>query len=181
MSIASSISTAEQLLAAGDIGRCELVRGELIMMSPAGAPHGRTTNRIAFLVTAHVESQKLGEVFAAETGFLISRSPDTVRAPDVAFIRRDRTKLIPRRGYFPGAPDLAIEVLSPDDSASDVMAKVDDWLNGGTEEVWIVDPNRKALALHRRDQPVQTWTESDSFDDSRVLPGFALTLSELFR
>src|SRR5436190_21038580 len=104
----SAITTVEQLEAARDLGRCELVRGELIMMSPAGAFHGDVANTLAFMLTGHVKKHNLGKVFAAETGFILSRNPDTVRAPDVAFVRSDRVRAIPKEGFFQGAPDLAV-------------------------------------------------------------------------
>ncbi|MHC4934337.1 MAG: Uma2 family endonuclease, partial [Planctomycetota bacterium] len=109
-----AITTAEQLLRAGDIGRCELVRGELRMMIPPGFAHGRITIKLTGPILKHVEANGLGIVVAAETGFLLARDPDTVRAPDIAFVRAARGPG-PERGYFPGAPDLAVEVLSPDD------------------------------------------------------------------
>lgn len=176
----NSITTAEQLLAAGDIGRCELVRGELIMMSLVGPNHGNIANRIAFYLTRHVLAEDIGSVYAAETGFMIARDPDTVRAPDVAFVRKDRLHLTPKRGYFPGAPDLAAEVLSPDDTASEVLAKVEEWLNAGTEEVWVADPERKTIAVYRKDQPVHVLSEKDELTSESLLPGFQLAVAEVF-
>jgi Uma2 family endonuclease len=181
MASVQSITTAEQLLKAGDIGRCELVQGELIMMSLAGANHGQIANSVAYVLTDHVERQKLGSVFAAETGFLISRDPDSVRAPDVAFVKVERLHLVPQRGYFPGAPDLAVEVLSPDDPASDVMAKVQDWLDAGTSAVWIVDPQCKTVTIHRRGAAVQMLRESDDLTADDLLPGFRVPVVEVFR
>ena len=132
------IATADDLLAAGDIGRCELVRGELLMMSPAGFEHGVITQRIAaFLhgyVSGNVSGRRLGVVTAAETGFVLARSPDTVRAPDVAFVAESRLPHGRTVGYFEGAPDLAIEVLSPSDIRDEAararaIGKISDWLN----------------------------------------------------
>ena len=180
MTSISSIHTAEQLLAAGDIGRCELVRGELTMMSPAGANHGRIAMRISSIIDQHVTTRKLGEVFAAETGFILGRNPDTVRAPDVAFVVFDRLHLVLPRGYFPGAPDLAVEVLSPDDTASEVLAKVEDWLSGGTREVWIADPQRKTVAVHRQDEPMRVFGPAEMLTSESLLPGFEMNLRELF-
>lgn len=181
MIASSSIITAEQLLAAGDIGRCELIRGELVMMSPAGPNHGDIANNVAFYVTKHVKQHRLGKVFAAETGFLIARNPDTVRAPDVAFVKADRVKSLPSRGFFPGSPDLAVEVLSPDDAASEVLAKVQDWLGAGCAEVWVVDPVRKTIVVSRKDQPVLVLNEGDELTCESLLPGFRLPVAEIFR
>ena len=131
MATVESISTADQLFEAPDLGRCELLRGELVMMSPAGSKHGVIALRIGGLLMDFVEPRGLGVVFGAETGFCIASNPDTVRAPDVAFVRRERIGGGLPEGFFPGAPDLAVEVLSPNDRASEVLAKVRDWLAAG--------------------------------------------------
>src|SRR5690348_2577081 len=105
MSDVTSIMTAEQLFALGDIGRTELLRGELIRMSPAGFHHGGVAMTLAVLIGAHVRKHKLGTAYAAETGFILTRNPDTVRTPDVAFVRAGRIPPASKRGFFPGAPD----------------------------------------------------------------------------
>ena len=151
------------------------------MMSPAGANHGRIASRLHRRIAEHVEDHQLGEVFAAETGFFLSRNPDTVRAPDVAFVTKNRLHLVPPRGYFPGPPDLAVEVLSPDDSASEVLAKVEDWLSAGTKEVWIADPLRNTIAIHRQDQAMRVFSVDERLTSESLLPGFRMALSEVFR
>ncbi len=118
---APAITPASELLAAWVIGRSEMVRGELIRMSPAGFDHGRIAATLSLLVGRFVREHDLGVTTAAETGYLISSDPDTVRAPDLGFVRKERLADAPSRGFFPGAPDLAVEVLSPDDSARDVL------------------------------------------------------------
>ena len=176
--------TAERLLALGDIGRSELVRGELIRMSPAGPRHGGVASTLLILIGAFVRERQLGKTYAAKTGFILSRDPDTVRAPDVAFVSKDRVHLTPKRGFFPGPPDLAAEVLSPDDSASDVLAKVEDWLNAGTVEVWIIDPDRKTVTVHAGvgdDHSVRTLHESNTLRCESLLPGFAVAVAEVFQ
>ncbi len=112
-------------------GRCELVRGELVEMTPARANHGRFAMRIALKLGNYVLSQDLGEVLAAETGFVLARNPHTVRAPDAAFVRKGRDAQIGERGFFDGPPDLAVRVLSPEDTAGEVNSKVRDWLSAG--------------------------------------------------
>jgi len=180
MSIAQSITTAQQLLDAGDIGRCELVRGELIMMSPAGANHGQVAMELARRLANHVAEHKLGTVFAAETGFMIQRNPDTVRAPDVAFVKAQRSRAIPQRGFFIGAPDLAVEVLSPDDVATEVLAKVQDWINAGCSQVWIVDPKHRTVSVYDRNRPLQSLSDDQEVTGGELLPGFRVRVSELF-
>ena len=150
------------------------------MMSPSGFPHGALTATLAQLLANHVKPNKLGTVYGAETGFFIQRDPDTVRAPDVAFVRADRLKNLPKRGFFPAAPDLAVEVLSPDDSAGEVLHKVQQWLDAGTISVWIVDPERERFVVYRKDQPTRVLEKSDDVTDEQLLPGLRLKLSEVF-
>jgi Uma2 family endonuclease len=181
MSIAPSITTAAQLLQAGNIGRCELVRGRLIMMSPAGWDHGRLASRLDSSLRQHVETHNLGEVAAAETGFMLSRNPDTVRAPDVAFVSAARlSKLTSHPGFFPGAPDLAVEVLSPRDAAADVLEKVREWLDAGCSLVWIVDSKHKTVTAYRRDGQTFVHHGNAELTAEDVIPGFRLHLSRLF-
>ena len=177
--MAPSITTAEQLLRAGDIGRCELVRGRLVMMVPAGADHGRIANEVAFRLTRFVRSRKLGTVFGAETGFFLSRDPDTVRAPDAAFVRKSRLAA-PRRGYYPGAPDLAVEVVSPDDRPGEVGEKVAEWLRAGTRAVWVVDPESRTVAVHETGKPARLIRENGVLRGGRLLRGFELSVREIF-
>ena len=122
MVTAQQITTADQLLEAPGLGRCELLRGELVMMPPAGFEHGRIEMAISAPLACFVKEHSLGVVTGAETGFLIGRDPDTVRAPDVAFVRAKRVPATPTTGFFEGAPDLAVEVLSPNDRASELLA-----------------------------------------------------------
>ena len=174
-----AITTAEQLLRAGDIGRCELVRGELRMMIPPAYEHGRITFRFGYRLGAHVEPLKLGTILAAETGFLLSRDPDTVRAPDVAFVRAEREPG-PIRGYFPGAPDLAVEVLSPEDRPGPVRRKVAEWLAAGSLAVWVVDPRARTVTVHEPDSDPRVLSESDRLGGGAVLPDFELAVREIF-
>ena len=174
-----AITTAEQLLRAGDIGRCELVRGELRMMIPPAYEHGRITFRLGYRLGAYVEPRQLGTILAAETGFLLSRDPDTVRAPDVAFVRAEREPG-PIRGYFPGAPDLAVEVLSPDDRPGSVREKVAEWLAAGSLAVWVVDPRERTITVHEPNRRPHVLSASDRLRGGEVLLGFELAVGEIF-
>jgi Uma2 family endonuclease len=149
MAATQTITTAEQLLHNPGLGRCELVRGESIMMSPGGFEHGRIIMNVAVPLGVFLKQNPLGVLLGAETGFWIAQDPDTVRAPDVAFVRADRVGASPVKGFFPGAPDLAVEVLSPDDRASEVLDKVRDWLQAGCHSVWIVDPRTRTIAIYQ--------------------------------
>ena len=140
-----SVSTRHSVLGK----RTELVRGELIVMAPAGGRHGQIAHKVALLVGNHVLARSLGRVFAAETGFLLRRGPDTVRAPDVAFVAAQRLGIedIPA-GFLEMAPDLAVDVVSPGDSRAAVRSKVSDWLAAGTRLVWVVYPEKRSI-VHR--------------------------------
>jgi len=120
-------------------------------------------------------------VFAAETGFVLSRDPDTVRAPDVAFVSRQR---IPASGipdsYISAAPDLAVEVLSPDDRQVEVEEKIQQWLDAGTKAVWIVNPRRRTVTIHRAGADPRVLRESDTLPGDDVVPGFELKVAEIF-
>jgi Uma2 family endonuclease len=172
--------TAEMLFDAPDMGRCELVRGEIVMMSPSGALHGACVDSIERRLGNYVVEQTLGKTFGAETGFIIARDPDTVRAPDVAFVTNSRLPDPMPAGYFPGPPDLAIEVLSPGDRASDVNAKTRDWLAAGCREVWNVDPQTQTITIHREEKSVSLLTASDILESPLLLPGFRAAVKELF-
>lgn len=150
------------------------------MMSPAGSNHGFIASRIHVAIGHFVASKRLGEIASAETGFIIRRNPDTVRAPDVAFVVRERVTLSPEQGYFPGAPDLAVEVLSPDDAASAVLDKVEDWIEAGTRSLWIVDPKRMTVSIHRPNAAVRVYREHQTIDDEPLLPGFSMNVTDVF-
>jgi len=173
----SAITTADQLLYAGDIGRCELVRGELTRMIPAGGDHGRITYRLGFELGKHVVPNELGTILAAETGFVLARDPDTVRAPDVAFVRTGKPT---GPGFIPGAPDLVVEVLSPDDRPGYVREKTAEWLEAGALLVWIVDPRTRTVTVHEPGHEPRTLNEGDTLDGGAVLPGFTLPVDRIW-
>jgi Uma2 family endonuclease len=159
--------------------RTELVRGRMIVREPSGFRHGDIAMSIAVRLHAFVHTTTLGRVLAAETGFKLFTNPDTVRAPDVAFVRAERIPDPMPRGFAPFAPDLAVEVLSPDDRPGEVLAKVADWLNAGTRLVWVVDPDRRQARVHRADGTVSIVNDRESLDGQDVLPGFTCTLSSV--
>ena len=178
---ATKLVTADELLAMGDIGRCELIYGELVMMSPAGAEHGMVAARFVRYLAEFVEQRDLGAVFSSETGFTIERNPDLVRAPDASFVSRDRIGASIPRGYFHGVPDLAVEVVSPDDRRREVAEKVNTWLAHGTRLVWVADPRPATVVVHRVGREPVTLRAPDEIRDEALLPGFVLPLSKVFR
>lgn len=161
--------------------RHELIRGELRSMAPAGADHGDVTNNFAFLLTAHVRAGALGRVFAAETGFRLARNPDTVVGADVAFVRADRIPAggVPK-GFWEGAPDLAVETVSPSDTLEEVEEKVDAYLAAGARAVLVLNPRRKTITSHRsgNNPVVQHIGETLNLDD--VVPGFSCAVATVF-
>jgi Uma2 family endonuclease len=180
MTTADSITTADELLRVPDLGRCELVRGRLIMMTPAGFRHGRIAASLTTALKNFVTQRGLGVVTTAETGFHIEQDPDTVRAPDVAFLTADRVPAEEPVGFFPGPPDLAIEVLSPDDRASQINAKVQQWLEAGCRAVWVVDPQSHTVTVYRSPKIVEVLRSSDVLTGGSVLPGFTLPVEQIF-
>jgi len=174
-----AITTADELLRAGDIGRCELIAGELRMMMAPGFEHGRVTVNLATPITLHVKSHAIGTVVAAETGFLLARDPDTVRAPDIAFVRSERIHAT-ELGYFPGAPDLVVEVLSPNDRPGYVREKVAEWLESGAQVVWVVDPRERTVMIHEARPAPAVLGEQDQLRGGDLLPDFQLAVLEIF-
>ena len=177
----TSITTAEELLRLHEPGnRHELVRGELHRMSPAGWWHGAVASRVDRLLGTFVDERSLGVVFGAETGFLLERDPDTVRAPDVAFVAAARVPREVSAGFFPGPPDLAVEVVSPGDSFTSVHEKALSWIEHGTRVVWVVDPNARRVTVYRGRHDVWPLAADDELVGGDVLPGFAIRVRELF-
>ena len=174
--------TADELLQQPDDGfRYELVKGELVKMAPAGSEHGKLAMRLGWRLAQHVESQNLGNVYAAETGFQLASNPDTVRAPDVAFVRQERVAEAGEvRGFWPGAPDLAVEVVSPGDTYAEVEDKVLDWLDAGTLMVAVVNPRQRTVTIYRSRADIVILTQDDLLDGNNVVPGWILPIRELF-
>ena len=174
--------TADELLLMPDDGyKYELVEGRLRKTTPAGSLHGVVGMRLAIALGAYLDDHHLGVLFAADTGFKLATNPDTVRAPDIAFVARER---IPAAGiptaYWPGAPDLAVEVLSPTDVRSEIDEKIDEYLRSGVRLVWFVNPFERRVTVHRRGKRPLVLEERDAVDGDDVLPGFSYPLVRLF-
>ncbi len=182
MESTGAMLTAEEYQALPEIdGPSELVRGEVVRDPWRGAQHGLLTSHICGRIASFAEDRKLGVSFGAGTGFLLHRNPDTVRAPDFAFVAAVRAAPFARySGYAPIAPDLIAEVLSPSDRLSVVRAKIADWLAAGTTVALVVDPIHEAVFVHRADASVEILAGDDVFRAEDVLPGFALALNDLF-
>ena len=180
--IAVEVMTAEELLALprGQF-RYELISGELKRMPPTGEEHGSVTMDIAGPLHRHVRKNNLGRVYAAETGYKIRSNPDTVRAPDVSFISHERLQgQPPLKNFRPGAPDLAVEVMSPGDTKREVAEKVAEWLDAGAHLVWIVNPKLRTVNVYRPLTDNVILTIKDTLDGGTVVPGFRIAVSEIF-
>jgi Uma2 family endonuclease len=183
--VSDALMTAEELLAYPvPHKRTELVNGRLVVREPAGFEHGRVAARLLVAVATHVHATKTGEVLTAETGFTLHRRPDTVRAPDVAFVSHatlaaheaaGRTL----RGFAELAPDLVVEVLSPDDRPGEVRDKVADWLRAGTRLVWVVDPETRTARMHLPDGIERAIPEDGALEGGEVLPGLLVPLGDV--
>ena len=181
MATITKITTVEELSKhAADLGRCELVRGELILKSPTKSFHGIVTSTINAILHGYVRKKRLGRVFGAETGFVIERDPDSVRAPDAGFVHKDRLLRPLPEDFYPGPPDLAVEVLSPSDRAKEVKSKVAMWLATGCRLVWVVDPKKRTVVVHQPSKPPELLSAESEITGDDVLPGFRLGVAEFF-
>ncbi len=159
--------------------RYELVKGELVEMTPVGPRHGAIARRLGAKLGEFADAHQLGETMV-ETGFCLERQPDTVRAPDVSFLSKERVPPEDHEGYVPGAPDLAVEIVSPGDRDTDIQDKVMDYLAHGTRLVWVVRPRQRTVTVYRPDGTVRLLRETDTLDGEDVVPGFSLLVGELF-
>jgi len=160
--------------------RLELVRGELRELAPANDEHGYITMQIAVVVAQFVKQHQLGYTFAAETGFVLSEEPATVRAPDFAYVSRERAPERWSRYFARFVPDLVAEVVSPTDTYGEVAQEVQDWLDFGVRMVWVVDPATRTVAVHRGGGTFRIYGEEDTLSGEDVLPGFVCKVSEIF-
>jgi Uma2 family endonuclease len=182
MAVSGKRMTAEDLWQLPDDGmRHELIYGELRTMAPSGWEHGRRTNIVNWSLEQQVRERGQGAACGAETGFWLARDPDLVRAPDAAFISQERVAAAGLvTGYWPGAPDLAVEVVSPNDRPAEVEEKVATWLAHGTRMVVIVYPIESRVRIHRPGRPPRDLAVNEAIDGEDVVPGWRLPLAELF-
>jgi Uma2 family endonuclease len=179
---AAVFMTAEEfLMASVPDGKAELVRGELRVTPPAGGPHGVAAINLVVLLSNHARATGAGRAFGDGFGYELVRLPHTVRVPDGSFVRAHR---LPEEGIGPGllklAPDLAIEVLSPSETASELQEKLDDYKAAGTPLVWVVDPMRRTVMVVASDAPVEWLHEADVLEGGEVVPGFSCRVADIF-
>lgn len=172
--------TAEEFLHVSIPGkRVELVRGVLVVREPAGLPHGRITLNLARRLADYVDAKDLGQIYVGDTGFTLARGPDTVRAPDISFIRRERLPTPEPAGFPDMAPDLAVEVLSPSNRPAEVLGKIADLLSAGTRLVWVIDLERRVARTYHLDGAEAVLSADDALQGDDVLPGFVCSLGAI--
>ena len=177
----AAVTAAELLEMNEDHCRYELVRGELRQYPLNDAWHGQMSLHIVVALGSYVKAHNLGKVYVANTGFLIGSDPDHVRAPDIAFVRQERVAATGRRtGYWPGAPDLAVEVISPNDRYTEVEEKVADWLAAGVQLVVLVNPRNRTVTCRRPGQSPVILTEQDTLEGGDVVPGWQMAVGDIF-
>ena len=187
MSTTTRLITADELLSMphrdehGNDCRLELIRGEVKRMSPTGRTHGKLCLKLGAVLLDFVESNDLGEALGAETGFTVEHNPDSVLGADIAFVSKERLKGVEDADkFFPFAPDLAVEVLSPGNRAGEITEKISLYFAAGSRQVWIVNPKRRTVSVYRSPDEVQILGEQDTLDGGDVLPGFSYELAKLF-
>lgn len=182
MSIHARLMTADEFSCLPDNGeRHELVRGELRTMAPPMFPHGRSARRFGKSLDRVVDECELGEVYTSEFGYRLTTDPDTVRVPVVAFLSNQQLAAADDiRGYFPGAPVLVVEIVSPNDRYTEVNEKVAEWLEHGARLVFVVDPRRNVVVVHRPGQRPETCGIEDMLTGEDVVPGWSLAVRDLF-
>jgi Uma2 family endonuclease len=187
MSTTTRLITADELLVmppydeSGNQCRFELIRGELKVMSLAKPLHGAICSRLHIKIGSFVEEHELGESFGAETGFHVERDPDSVWGADVAFVSHERLAAVENfEKYFPFAPDLAVEVLSPGNTAREINEKIAMYFAAGSRAVWVFNPKKRTAAVYASPTDVRILNEQETLDGGDVLPGFTLDLAKLF-
>lgn len=175
------LMTGEELACRPDLDPCELVNGRVVPMAPAGHIHGAAESRLDVKLALYAEKTGSGRVLVGEVGIYTGRDPDTVRGADIVFISQDRYA---RRGpsvFLDVAPELVVEILSPEDRPGQVKQKIQEYLAVGVDRVWFVDPRRRSVLVYRSSGQVETLEAGDILRDEEILPGFSLPLSELFQ
>ena len=176
-------TTAEELLKLpmGEGKRYELIEGELQVMTPAGAEHGRVIFTASVLLGVHVRTTSSGVAFGAETGFVLASDPDTVRAPDAAYVTRAHADAVGRtKKFWPKAPDFAIEVISPGDSFNDVESKALSWIAAGTTALLVLDPDAHSATIYRAGGDIRSYADGDDIDLSDAVPGWKVAVADFF-
>lgn len=174
--------TAEELARFPDLEPCELVRGRIVHLSPAQPIHGLFEGRLGIPLGVYAQSSGRGHILFGEVGLWTRRGPDTVRGADLVFISKERWARRNRKGFLEIPPELAVEILSPDDRRGEVQEKVEEYIALGVDLVWIVDPEHRCVLAYRGSLfDVERFEEGDLLVDEEILPGFSLPVADIFR
>ncbi len=176
----ATILTGKELFELGDIGRTELVKGELVRMAPTGYLHGYVESKFSKVLGIFVDERKLGHILTGEVGLYTGRDPDTVRGADVAFISNERLAQVQSHSYLDVAPELIVEVMSPDDRWYDVNDKLAEYFDVGVQIVWVADPQRRQVRVYRSLTEMEILSVDDTLSGGEALPGFNVAVVELF-
>jgi Uma2 family endonuclease len=160
--------------------RYELDEGELAPMTFPRPKYQRVAKRILIVLERYLERHPIGEAFLSDTGFVLSENPATLRGPDVSFLGAKRVEDVDPNSDIPGAPDLAVEVVSPSDSAAELTRKVNQYLKAGSHTVWVVYPDERQVLVFERSGIVRIVSEEQALDAPALLPGFSVPVSSLF-
>jgi Uma2 family endonuclease len=171
--------TGEEFLAMGDIGSCELIDGRIVYMSPAGDEHGIIESNLAFELKQFARQHKRGRVMTGEVGIYIRRNPDRVRGADVILVSYEKLPK-PTGKFLDVAPELAVEIMSPNDRWEEVREKIRDYFSIGIEQVWIVEPGNRKLLVYHSNTDLQEFGEGDTIEGEGILAGFTLNIDTLF-
>ena len=178
--VAAPLITGEELLAMGDIGPCELVDGRIVPMSPTGGEYGSLESDLGFVLRHFVQEHNLGWVMTGEGGIYTRGHPDRVRGADVVFLSKERWPNRPPKGFLEVAPDLVVEIMSPNDRWQDVRQKLAEYFAIGVRWVWIVEPENSTVLVFRSITAMQQYGMDDMLVGEGVLEGFTLTVANLF-
>ena len=182
---ATALLTAEEFYELPDAphgGKMELICGRLVTHMPVGAKHSEIAGDVYHYLREFIKAHRLGSI-GLEAGFRLSRNPDTVRAPDVHFVRHNQLPGGLPDGFFPISPDLAVEVVSPGDTERELAEKLGQYRDAGVARSWVVRPERRSITVHYPDGTVNTFKDGDTLDTNDAgfeVEGFALAITELF-
>lgn len=181
MATEQKLLTAEELWELPDDGlRRELLDGVLVEMSPTGRKHARSMSKMARVLGAHADETGSGEVYCGDLGILLRRNPDRVRAPDVCFISNERLEGANEDGYIEVVPEFVIEIVSPGDRASEVQAKIEEWLRAGAVLVWAAYPRTRSIHAFRGGSETRVYGPAETIGAAPVLPEFSVRVADLF-
>ena len=172
--------TDEEFMALPDGDRYELVNGELIIVGNSGMEHGNLGAFLCGLLEIYARRNKLGLTFDSSTAFTMKTG--NKRSPDVSFVAKDRLRGLKKlpKGFFQGAPDLAVEIISPSNTFDEIHTKIVEYFDGGSKLVWVIHPDEESVLVYHKPQPDKLLQRSDSLDGETIIPGFTVPLAELF-